>query len=84
MAYLAKTKVPGNLTSSLEKLLAFNLILIFSQIDIRFKPCSHSTIPVLIRVYTGFIPWRIRPHRVRPHELILNFLFRVRQPPSMD
>ena len=35
-------------------------------------------------VSTGFAPWRVRPHRVRPRELILNFLFRVRQSPSMD
>ena len=33
---------------------------------------------------TSFAPWLVRPHRVRPHELILNFLFRVRQSPSMD
>ena len=25
-------------------------------------------------VYTGFAPWRVHPHRVRPHEIILNFL----------
>lgn len=35
-------------------------------------------------VYTGFAPWQGRPHRVTPHELNLNLLFRVRQPPSMD
>ena len=39
--------------------------------------CTQGSIYIL--VYTSFAPWR-----VCPHELILNFLFRVRQSPSMD
>lgn len=31
-----------------------------------------------------FLPMASSPHRVRTHELILNFLFRLRQSPSVD
>ena len=44
------------------------------------KPASTKKINIKEEFF-WFIP---APWRVRPHELILNFLCRVRQPPSMD
>ena len=66
---------PGDMAVSMRKVLAR------PWVGVRVSRCLYGIYSMKLH---RFRPVGSSPHRVRTHELIQNFLLRVRQSPSMD